>query len=158
MTFPNIRHIGESPFASAGLAALVAGLAARTALTNLPAGVQIAITQPFRLQDAVVVEGESGWIEQITTTYVVVRIWDLRRLVVPLTYFIERPFHNWTRRTADLLGTVFCLHQLQRASRRRPPGVARHSEVLGLVGWQSLELAGHQHLRPGNGVARAHDR
>jgi small-conductance mechanosensitive channel len=107
MTFPNIRHIGESLFASAGLAAVVAGLAARTALTNLLAGVQIALTQPIRLEDAVVVEGESGWIEQITTTYVVVRIWDLRRLVVPLTYFIEKPFQNWTRRTADLLGTVF---------------------------------------------------
>jgi small-conductance mechanosensitive channel len=107
MTFPNIRHIGESLFASAGLAAVVAGLAARTALTNLLAGVQIAITQPIRLEDVVVIEGESGWIEQITTTYVVVRIWDLRRLVVPLTYFIERPFQNWTRRTADLLGTVF---------------------------------------------------
>ena len=107
MTFPNIRHIGESLFASAGLAAVVAGLAARTALTNLLAGVQIAITQPIRLEDVVVIEGESGWIERITTTYVVVRIWDLRRLVVPLTYFIERPFQNWTRRTADLLGTVF---------------------------------------------------
>jgi small-conductance mechanosensitive channel len=107
MTFPSIRHIGESLFASAGLAAVVAGLAARTAFSNLLAGVQIAITQPIRLEDFVVVESESGWIEQITTTYVVVRIWDLRRLVVPLTYFIERPFQNWTRRTADLLATVF---------------------------------------------------
>jgi small-conductance mechanosensitive channel len=106
MTFPSIRHVGESLFASAGLAAVVAGLAARTALTNLLAGVQIALTQPIRLEDAVVVESEWGWIEQITTTYVVVRLWDLRRLVVPLTYFIEKPFQNWTRRTADLLCTV----------------------------------------------------
>jgi Mechanosensitive ion channel len=68
--------------------------------------VQIALTQPIRLEDAVVVESEWGWIEQITTTYVVVRLWDLRRLVVPLTYFIEKPFQNWTRRTADLLCTV----------------------------------------------------
>jgi len=107
MTFPNIRHLGESLFASAGLAALVAGLAARTTLSSLFAGFQIALTQPIRLDDAVVVEGEWGWIEEITTTYVIVRIWDLRRLVVPLSYFIEKPFQNWTRRTADLLGTVF---------------------------------------------------
>jgi small-conductance mechanosensitive channel len=107
MTFPSIRHVGESLFASAGLAALVAGLAARTTLTSLLAGVQIALTQPIRLDDVVVVEGEWGWIEEITTTYVVVRVWDLRRLVVPLSYFIEKPFQNWTRRTADLLSTVF---------------------------------------------------
>jgi small-conductance mechanosensitive channel len=107
MTFPNIRHVGESLFASAGLAALLAGLAARTTLTNLLAGVQIALTQPIRLDDVVIVEGEWGWIEEIATTYVIVRVWDLRRLVVPLSYFIEKPFQNWTRRTADLLGTVF---------------------------------------------------
>jgi len=107
MTFPSIRHLGESLFASAGLAALVAGLAARSTLNNLFAGVQIALTQPMRLDDVVIVEGEWGWIEEITTTYVIVRVWDLRRLVVPLSYFIEKPFQNWTRRTADLLGTVF---------------------------------------------------
>jgi small-conductance mechanosensitive channel len=107
MTFPAIRHIGESLFASAGLAAVVAGLAARTMLSNLLAGVQIALTQPIRLEDAVVVEGEWGWIEEITTTFVVVRIWDLRRLVLPISYFIEKPFQNWTRKSADLLGTVF---------------------------------------------------
>ncbi|HEY3974165.1 MAG TPA: mechanosensitive ion channel domain-containing protein [Candidatus Sulfotelmatobacter sp.] len=107
MTFPSIRHIGESLFASAGLAAVVAGLAARTMLSNLFAGVQIALTQPIRLEDAVVVEGEWGWVEEITTTFVVVRIWDLRRLVLPISYFIEKPFQNWTRRNADLLGTVF---------------------------------------------------
>jgi small-conductance mechanosensitive channel len=107
MTFPNVRHVGESLFASAGLAALVAGLAARTTLSSLLAGVQIALSQPMRLEDAVVIEGEWGWIEEITMTYVVVRIWDLRRLIVPLSYFIEKPFQNWTRQTADLLGTVF---------------------------------------------------
>jgi small-conductance mechanosensitive channel len=107
MTFPSIRHIGESLFASAGLAAVVAGLAARTMLSNLLAGVQIALTQPIRLEDAVIVEGEWGWIEEITTTFVVVRIWDLRRLVLPISYFIEKPFQNWTRTSADLLGTVF---------------------------------------------------
>jgi small-conductance mechanosensitive channel len=107
MTFPNIRHIGDSLFASAGVAALVAGLAARSTLGSLIAGIQIALTQPIRLDDVVIVEGEWGWIEEINTTYVVVRIWDLRRLVVPLTYFIEKPFQNWTRQSADLLGTVF---------------------------------------------------
>jgi small-conductance mechanosensitive channel len=107
MTFPSIRHLGESLFASAGLAALIAGLAARSTLNNLFAGIQIALTQPIHLEDVVIVEGEWGWIEEITTTYVIVRVWDLRRLVVPLSYFIEKPFQNWTRRTADLLGTVF---------------------------------------------------
>jgi len=107
MTFPSIRHIGESLFASAGLAAVVAGLAARTMLSNLLAGVQIALTQPIRLDDVVIVEGEWGWIEEITTTFVVVRVWDLRRLVLPISYFIEKPFQNWTRNSADLLGTVF---------------------------------------------------
>jgi small-conductance mechanosensitive channel len=107
MTFPNIRHVGESLFASAGLAAVVGGLAARSTLSNLLAGIQIALTQPIRLEDVVIVEGEWGWIEEITTTYVVVRIWDLRRLVLPLSYFIEKPFQNWTRQSSDLLGTVF---------------------------------------------------
>ncbi len=107
MTFPNVRHLGESLFASAGLAAVVAGLAARTTLSTLLAGVQVALTQPIRLEDVVIVEGEWGWVEEITTTYVVVRVWDLRRLIVPLSYFIEKPFQNWTRNTADLLGTAF---------------------------------------------------
>ena len=107
MTFPNIRHLGESLFASAGLAAIVGGLAARSTLSNLFAGVQIALSQPIRLEDVVIVEGEWGWVEEITTTYVVVRIWDLRRLVLPLSYFIEKPFQNWTRQTTNLLGTVF---------------------------------------------------
>ena len=107
MTFPTIRHIGESLLASAGLAALIAGFAARSTLTNLAAGIQVAFTQPIRLGDVVVVDGEWGWIEEINITYVIVRIWDLRRLVVPVSYFIEKPFQNWTRNTADLLGTVF---------------------------------------------------
>lgn len=107
MTFPAIRQIGTSLLASAGLAGLVVGMAMRPTLANLLAGVQIALTQPIRLQDAVIVEGEWGWIEEITTTYVVVKIWDLRRLVLPLTYFVEKPFQNWTRTTARLLGSVY---------------------------------------------------
>ena len=107
MTFPAIRHVGEGLFASAGVAALVAGLAARSTMSNLLAGIQIALTQPIRLDDVVIVDGEWGRIEEIGTTYVVVCIWDLRRLIVPLSYFIEQPFQNWTRQTSELLGTVF---------------------------------------------------
>jgi small-conductance mechanosensitive channel len=106
MTIEAVRQFGVSLFASAGAAGLVVGLAARPVLSNLLAGIQIAIAQPIRVEDAVVVEGEWGWIEEINSTYVVVRIWDLRRLILPLTYFIENPFQNWTHRSADLLGSV----------------------------------------------------
>jgi small-conductance mechanosensitive channel len=107
MSIPSIRQIGITLFASAGIAGIVAGLAARPALTNLIAGIQLALTQPIRIDDVVIVEGEWGWIEEIRMTFVVVRVWDLRRLVVPLSYFIEKPFQNWTRTKADILGTVF---------------------------------------------------
>jgi small-conductance mechanosensitive channel len=107
MTFPTIRQFGVSLFASAGVAGLVVGMAARPTLSSLLAGLQIALTEPIRIDDVVVIEGEWGRIEEITTTYVVVRIWDLRRLVVPLSYFIQTPFQNWTRVSADILGTVF---------------------------------------------------
>lgn len=107
MTFPGARQFGASLLASAGLAGLAVGFAARPVLGNLIAGLQIAITQPIRLDDVVIVENEWGRIEEITGTYVVVRIWDSRRLVVPLTYFIENPFQNWTRHSASLLGSVF---------------------------------------------------
>ena len=107
MTFPTIRQVGTSLLASAGLAGLVLGLAARSTLENLLAGVQVALTEPIRIDDVVIVEGEWGRIEEILTSYVVVRIWDLRRLVVPISYFIEKPFQNWTRTSADLLGTVY---------------------------------------------------
>jgi small-conductance mechanosensitive channel len=106
MTFPEARSFGASVLASAGIAALVIGMAARPALSNVIAGVQIALSEPIALDDVVIVEGEWGRIEEITMTYVVVRVWDLRRLIVPLSHFIERPFQNWTRQTADLLGTV----------------------------------------------------
>jgi small-conductance mechanosensitive channel len=107
MTFPQIKHIGISLLASAGLAGLVIGTAMKSSLSSLIAGVQIAFTQPIRIEDAVVVEGEWGWIEEIGTTYVIVRLWDLRRMVLPLSYFLEHPFQNWTRQSADLLGSVF---------------------------------------------------
>ena len=107
MTFDAVRQYGYSLFASAGVAGLVVGLAARPVLSNLFAGVQLAMTQPIRIDDVVIVEGEWGTIEEITSTYVVVRIWDLRRLIVPLTYFIEKPFQNWTRESAALIGVVY---------------------------------------------------
>lgn len=107
MTFPAIKHIGESVLASAGLASLVVGLAMKGTLSNLIAGVQIAFAQPFRIEDAVLIEGEFGWIEEIGTMYVVVRIWDLRRLVLPLSYFLDHPFQNWTYKSADLLAHCY---------------------------------------------------
>ena len=106
MTFETVRQYGVSLFASAGVAGIVAGLAARPVLTNLLAGIQLAVTQPIRLEDAVTVENEYGWIEEINSTYVVIRLWDLRRLVVPLSYFIEKPFYNWTRQAAANIGSV----------------------------------------------------
>lgn len=107
MSFDSIRSIGVSVLTSAGIAGIIIGLAAQKAIATLLAGIQIAITQPIRLDDVVIVEGEWGWIEEINLTYVVVRIWDKRRLVVPTTYFIEKPFQNWTRTSADILGTVY---------------------------------------------------
>lgn len=107
MTFPGVREFGTSLLASAGIAGIFIGLASRATLANLVAGVQLALTQPIRIDDVVIVEGEWGWIEEIRSTFVVVKIWDDRRLVVPLQNFIEKPFQNWTRKTADLLGSVF---------------------------------------------------
>ncbi len=107
MTFPSARQIGASLLASAGVVGIVAGFAARPVLGNLIAGLQIGLSQPIRLDDVVIVENEWGVIEEITGTYVVVRIWDQRRLIVPLQYWIEKPFQNWTRSSSELIGTVF---------------------------------------------------
>ncbi|SJZ31593.1 Small-conductance mechanosensitive channel [Enhydrobacter aerosaccus] len=106
MTFNSVKQYGVSLIASAGAAGIVVGLAIRPLLTNLFAGIQLAVTQPIRIGDAVIVENEWGWVEEITSTYVVIKIWDWRRLVVPLSYFLERPFQNWTRQTTDLIGSV----------------------------------------------------
>lgn len=106
MSFDRVRELGTSMIASAGIASLIIGFAAQKSISNLLAGLQIAFTQPIRLDDSVVVEGESGTIEEITLTYVVVKIWDSRRLIVPISYFLENPFQNWTRNSADLLGGV----------------------------------------------------
>lgn len=106
MTFPAVRQIGTGLMASAGVAGLAVGFAAKPVLGNIIAGLQIAVTQPIRLDDVVIVENEWGRIEEITGTYVVVRIWDERRLIVPLQYFIEQPFQNWTRKTSTIIGSV----------------------------------------------------
>lgn len=107
LSFKSIREIGIGIFASAGLAGIIIGLSAQKVVGALLAGIQIAITQPFRIDDAVVVEKEWGWIEEINLTYVVVRLWDKRRLILPSTYFLEKPFQNWTRTSADIIGSVY---------------------------------------------------
>lgn len=107
MTFPQVRAVGASIFASAGILGIVAGIAAGPTLGNLIAGIQIAFTEPIRIDDVVVVEEEWGRIEEITLSYVVVRIWDQRRLVLPISYFVTQPFQNWTRSTADVIGSVY---------------------------------------------------
>ncbi len=106
LSFDEVKQVGKTLLASAGIIGLVAGIAAKPVFGNLIAGLQIALAQPIRLDDVVIVEGEWGRIEEITSSFVVVNIWDERRMVVPLTWFIENPFQNWTRRSAQLLGTI----------------------------------------------------
>ncbi len=107
LTFEEARNIGVSILTSAGILGIIVGLAAQKSIGMILAGIQIAITQPVRLDDVVVIEGEWGRIEEITLTYVVVKIWDERRLVLPITYLMEKPFQNWTRKNANILGTIF---------------------------------------------------
>jgi small-conductance mechanosensitive channel len=107
MTFPRARQFGTSLLASAGLSALVIGLAAKSVFGNLLAGLQIALSQPIRIDDVLIVQGEWGRVEEITSTYVVLKIWDERRLVIPLQWFIDNPFQNWTRTTSQIIGSVF---------------------------------------------------
>ncbi len=107
MTFPGARQVGASLLASAGVLGIIGGLAARPVFSNLIAGLQLALAQPIRLDDVLIVQGEWGRVEEITGTYVVLRIWDERRLIIPLQWFIENPFQNWTRSSAQILGTVF---------------------------------------------------
>ena len=107
MQFAVVRTVGVSLLASAGVAGVVLGLAAQKSIGALLAGIQLSITQPIRIGDSVVVEGESGTVEEISLTYVVVRIWDMRRLIIPVTQFLEKPFQNWSKGGTDMLGTVF---------------------------------------------------
>jgi small-conductance mechanosensitive channel len=105
--YETFRSLGTGLLASAGIVGIVVGFAAQRTLGTIVAGLQVAFTQPFRVDDIVIVEGDFGWVEEITLTYVVVRVWDQRRIVVPITQFIDQPFQNWTRETSELLGTVF---------------------------------------------------
>ena len=107
MTIPAVRSYGTSLLASAGVAGIVLGFAAQQTLANILAGIQIAITQPLRYDDAVVIDGEWGWVEETTLTYIVVRLWDRRRLVVPISHLLQRSFQNWTRSTSAIIGTVY---------------------------------------------------
>ncbi|HWL82893.1 MAG TPA: mechanosensitive ion channel family protein [Roseomonas sp.] len=132
MTFDSVRQYGVSLLASAGAAGLVVGLALQPFLKNLIAGIQLAVTQPIRLEDAVIVEGEWGNVEEITSTYVVVRLWDWRRMVLPLSYFMEHPFQNWTRESSSLIGTVMLYVDYAapvEAMRRKLEEVARASKL-----------------------------
>ena len=107
MTFPGARQLGASLLASAGVLGLVGGMAARPVFSNLIAGLQIALAQPIRIDDVLIVKDECGRVEEITGTYVVLKLWDERRMIVPLQWFIENPFENWTRTGAQIMGTVF---------------------------------------------------
>jgi small-conductance mechanosensitive channel len=125
MTFPGARQFGTSLLASAGVIGIVAGIAARPVFSNLIAGLQLALAQPIRIDDVLVIQGEWGRVEEITGTYVVLKIWDERRLIIPLQWFIENPFQNWTRSSAQIIGTVLLwadyrmpLEPLREAARR----------------------------------------
>jgi len=106
LLFDGARQFGQSLLASAGVAGIIIGFAAQKSLANFVAGFQIAFTQPLRIEDVLVVEGEWGWVEEINLTYVVIRCWDRRRLILPITYFVEKPFQNWTRTTSQIIGSV----------------------------------------------------
>ncbi len=106
LQFEAVRNVGVSLLASAGIAGLVLGLAAQKSISTLLAGIQLSITQPVRIGDTVIVEGEWGWVEEITLTYIVVKVWDLRRLVVPMSHFLDKPFQNWSKVSPDIMGTA----------------------------------------------------
>ena len=147
MTFDAVRQYGVSLFASAGVAGVIFGLAAQPVLSNLIAGVQLAVTQPIRLEDAVTVQNEYGWIEEINATYVVIRLWDLRRLIVPLNFFIQQPFYNWTRQAANTIGSA-----LIYVDYTAPIDLIRHkaTELVAQSGRPNTEVANVQitNLRP----------
>jgi small-conductance mechanosensitive channel len=107
MSFDSLRKVGTSLLTGVGVGGIIIGFAAQKSLSGFMAGFQIAFTQPIRIDDVLIVEGEWGRVEEITLTYVVLKIWDKRSLVIPINYFIENPFQNWTRSGADLIGTVF---------------------------------------------------
>ncbi len=154
LTFPGVQALGTSVLASAGVVSIVAGLAAQSTLGNVFAGVQLAFSDAIRVDDVVVVNTEWGRIEEITLTYVVVHVWDDRRLVVPSTYFTSNPFENWTRTSSQLLGEVdFDLDwRVSTAAMRDPAG--RDPETDGQLGWAHAGAPGDG--RGGRVRARAH--
>lgn len=107
LSFPAFQRLGTGLLTGVGIGGIIVGFAAQKSLGNLLAGFQIAFTQPIRIDDELIVEGEFGWVEEITLTYVVIRIWDERRLILPINYFIEKPFQNWTRNSAQIQGAIF---------------------------------------------------
>ncbi|MDB5248945.1 MAG: transport system permease protein [Segetibacter sp.] len=107
MSFPNLRRLGTGLLTGVGISGIIIGFAAQQSLGNILAGLQIAFTQPIRIDDVLVVEGEWGRVEEITLTYVVLNIWDQRRMILPINYFLQKPFQNWTRNSAEIIGTVF---------------------------------------------------
>jgi hypothetical protein len=147
MLFQEVRHLGTSILASAGVVGVILGFAAQKTIANLFAGFQIALAQPIRMDDVVIVEGEWGRIEEITLTYVVVHIWDDRRLIVPLSDFIEKPFQNWTRVSAQLLGIGPPLGGLLAAFGGDAPGRAANRRSQPSLGPPILEFASVGHLR-----------
>jgi small-conductance mechanosensitive channel len=152
MTFPGARQLGTSLLASAGVIGIVAGIAARPVFSNLIAGLQLAMAQPMRIDDVLIVKGEWGRVEEITGTYVVLKIWDERRMIIPLQWFIENPFENWTRNNAQIIGTVFVwvdyrmpLEPLREAAQRACEAAAEWDKRLCLLqvteaGERSMQL------------------
>lgn len=155
MTVPGVRNVGASLLASAGLAGLVVGLAAKPVLSNLLAGLQIALAQPIRLDDVVIIEGEWGRIEEITGTYVVVRIWDQRRLVVPLNWFIENPVPELDAQQCRADWHGLPVGRLSRADGTAACGIAAPVRGHAEVGRARVRTAGHRCQRAGGAGARA---
>ncbi len=151
MTFAAVRQYGVSLFASAGAAGVIFGLAAQPVLSNMIAGIQIAVTQPIRLEDAVTVQNEYGWIEEINATYVVIRLWDLRRLIVPLNFFIQQPFYNWTRQAAANMGYVLLYLDYTAPIELHP---RKSNDIVA----NSAAVERQSHQRPGHKRQRAGDR
>ena len=149
---PRIWHYGSGLLASAGVASLILAAAAKSTASNFLAGMQIALTQPIRIDDVVVVQGEWGRVEEINSAYVVIKIWDLRRLVVPLNYFIENSFQNWTRESSDIMGTAFLYVDYSIPVRNPPPATQHHRPGLAPLGQESLRPPGHEPYRPRHGT------
>jgi hypothetical protein len=154
MRFETFRQLGAGLLASAGVAGLVVGLAAQKTIAGALAGIQLALTQPIRLDDVVVVEGEWGRIEEITLTYVVVRVWDQRRLVLPVSRFLDASFQNWTRVSAEVWGTALLYVDLAAPRGRHPPGAGPLRGAAPQVGRQGQRPASDERHGAQPGAAR----